>query len=85
MTIITPNAIAPAAARPAVRPGVTALQVTETLWRVTRPSGAVCGYVERAAGGVRFAARRMCASRRGFAPVGEFWSLEDALDALAAG
>lgn len=91
---------------PAVRPGMSVIQLHDSLWRVTRPSGEVLGYIERAieptveraheraverAGertvGVvvdrtadRYRAKRLLQRQRGFLPVGEFWSLDDAID-----
>ena len=68
--------------RPIVRSGVAAVQLHDDLWRITRPAGEVLGYVERTAtaAGSRFIAKRMLQRQRRFLPVGEFWSIDDALD-----
>jgi hypothetical protein len=52
------------------------------LWRVTRRSGEVLGYIESFAQGAdrRFRAKRMFSSRRPSMPLGEFWSMDDAID-----
>lgn len=72
----------PAAVRELVR-GVIRQQLNATLWRVTRPSGEVLGYVEDL-GNVRepFRAKRMLPDRRGFIAFGDFASLDDAIEAL---
>ena len=66
----------------ATRFGVAVIQLHDDLWRVTRSGGEVLGYVERtaSAAGQRFAAKRMLQRQRRFLPVGEFWSMDDALD-----
>lgn len=68
--------------RPGLAPTVTTVQVHDDLWRVTRPDGEVLGYVERSesAAGQRFTAKRMLQRQRRFLPIGEFWSIGDALD-----
>jgi hypothetical protein len=50
--------------------------------RVTRPSGDVLGYVEqfRVRAGLRFRAKRFIARQRRFVEMGEFWSMDDAVD-----
>jgi hypothetical protein len=65
-----------------IRSGITAVQLHDDLWRVTRPGGEVLGYVERSttAAGHRFQAKRMLLRQRRFLPVGEFWTLDDAMD-----
>ncbi|CAN5255937.1 hypothetical protein BH11ACT4_BH11ACT4_21280 [soil metagenome] len=62
--------------------GVAVIQLHDELWRVTRRNGEVLGYVERSttAAGHRFVAKRMLQRQRRFLPVGEFWSIDDALD-----
>ena len=56
------------------------------LWRVARTDGVVLGYVERITeeGGTRFRAKRMLLRAAGFSIVGEFWSADDAVEALRA-
>ena len=71
----------PVAAR---RPGVAFVQLNNGLWRITRPAGAVLGYVENLDSG-RFLAKRLASSGRAFLPVGEFWSFDDAVDCLRFG
>lgn len=67
---------------PLVRPGIAMLRVHEELWRLTRPDGDVLGYIERFADprGDRFRAKRLGALRRRFLILGEFWSIDDAID-----
>jgi hypothetical protein len=52
------------------------------LWRVTRRSGEVLGYIEGfdESGSARFRAKRMFSARRPSLPLGEFWSIDDAID-----
>ena len=59
---------------------------TDALWRVTRADGDVVGYVERyaEARGTRFRAKRMIVRQQRFVSVGEFWSMDDALDCFRA-
>ncbi len=71
----------PVAAR---RSGVNFVQLNNGLWRITRASGAVLGYVEQLGGG-RFAAKRLASSARTFVPVGEFRAFDDAVDCLRFG
>ena len=71
----------PVAAR---RPGVAFVQLNNGLWRITRPAGAVLGYVENLGSG-RFLAKRLASSGRAFLPVGEFRSFDDAVDCLRFG
>jgi len=67
-----------------VRPvvGVASVQLHDDLWRITRTNGEVLGYVEHAAtlAGSRFTAKRMVQRQRRFLPIGEFWSMDDALE-----
>lgn len=67
---------------PAIRPGLQLVQLHDALWRVTRPSGDVLGYVEQfpVRAGVRFRAKRFIARQRRFVEMGEFWSMDDAVD-----
>lgn len=64
------------------RTGVTTVQLGDDLWRVTRAGGEVLGYVERSTtpAGQRFLAKCMLQRQRRFLPVGEFWSVDDAMD-----
>ena len=85
MTILdfAPRTTSPdvAGLRPRV-PGVAVIPLHDDLWRVTRHDGEVLGYVERSASGsgVRFTAKRMLQRQRRFVAIGEFWTIDDALD-----
>jgi hypothetical protein len=72
-------------ARTTIRaPRVHAVQLHDELWRVTRPDGEVVGYIERFAEsrGIRFRAKRLIVRQQRFVPIGEFWSMDDALAVL---
>jgi hypothetical protein len=62
--------------------GIALVQLHNELWRVTRRSGEVLGYIESfdESGAPRFRAKRMFSSRRQSLPLGEFWSMDDAID-----
>lgn len=68
--------------RPVARPGLHLVPLNDELWRVTRPSGEVLGYVEqfRVRAGLRFRSKRFIARQRRFVEMGEFWSMDDAID-----
>lgn len=65
-----------------LRHGVATIQLHDDLWRVTRADGEVLGYVERhsTTAGSRFTAKRMLPRQRRFLPIGDFWTVDDALD-----
>ena len=65
-----------------LRAGVSTIQLGDDLWRITKTTGEVLGYVERVTtpAGHRFTAKRMLQRQRRFLPVGEFWSVDAALD-----
>jgi hypothetical protein len=65
-----------------LRTGIVTVELNDDLWRITKPDGEVLGYVHRwySASGVRFQAKRMLARQRRFLPLGDFWSIDDALD-----
>jgi hypothetical protein len=67
--------------------GVTAMQLNDALWRVTRPDGEVAGYVERftETRGVRYRAKRLIVRQQRFVAVGEFWSMDDAVECFRLG
>lgn len=67
------------------RPGLSMIQLHDELWRVTRTDGEVVGYVERFAvsEGLRYRAKRFLARQHRFVGVGEFWSIDDAVDCFA--
>jgi hypothetical protein len=62
--------------------GIAMVQLHDELWRVTRSGGEVLGYVESfiESGSKRFRAKRMLSSQRSSFPLGEFWSIDDAID-----
>jgi hypothetical protein len=63
---------------------IQAAQLHDDLWRVTRPDGEVVGYVERFAEsrGIRFRAKRLIVRHQRFVPIGEFWTMDDAMAVL---
>lgn len=67
--------------------GVAAMQLHDTLWRVTRPDGEVAGYIERfdEVRGIRYRAKRLIVRQQRFVSVGEFWSMDDALECFRIG
>jgi hypothetical protein len=53
------------------------------LWRVARRDGVVLGYVEHIDDeGVRYRAKRMLPRAAGFTIIGDFWTADQAVDAL---
>ena len=62
--------------------GITVIQLHDDLWRITRPSGEVLGYLERfiERGEFKFRAKRMLVRQQRFVAIGEFWRMDDALD-----
>jgi hypothetical protein len=62
--------------------GIALIQLHDQLWRVTRKSGEVLGYIESFAqdAEVRFKAKRMFSAGRPSMPLGEFWTIDDAID-----
>jgi hypothetical protein len=68
--------------RAATRLGVASIQLHDDLWRVTRTDGEVLGYIEQVstAAGSRYVAKRMLQRQRRFLPIGEFWTVDDAMD-----
>jgi len=67
---------------PLNRFGIALVQLHDQLWRVTRRTGEVLGYIESfdESGHQRFRAKRMFNSRRPSLPLGDFWSIDDAID-----
>ena len=67
---------------PSIRSGIITVKLNDDLWRITRPDGEVLGYVHRWQSGTnfRFQAKRMLQRQRRFLPLGDFWSIDDALD-----
>lgn len=65
-----------------IRSGIVTVELNDDLWRITRPDGEVLGYVHRwqSAAGARFQAKQMLQRQRRFLPLGDFWSIDDALD-----
>lgn len=72
---------------PLVRPGIALAQLHDELWRVTRPQGDVLGYIEqfRVREGLRFRAKRFMPRHRRFVVMGEFWSMDDAIECFRTG
>jgi hypothetical protein len=66
----------------ASRFGIVMVQLHDHLWRITRTSGEVLGYIESftESGDTRFRAKRMFSSARQSLSLGEFWSMDDAID-----
>lgn len=71
----------------ALQHGIAVVQLHEELWRVTRPDGDVLGYVEQLQerDGTRFRAKRLLVRQRRFVSIGEFWTMDDALDCFRVG
>ncbi len=71
---------------PTTRPhaGLELVALHGGLTRVLLRGGGVIGYVETIedSSGIRYQAKRMRRAAAGFAVVGEFWSADEALDAL---
>ena len=67
-----------------VRPGIVLTRLHNDLWRVTRPTGDVLGYVESlpTPAGERYRAKRLVARQGRFLVDGEFWSMNDAVECL---
>lgn len=67
-----------------LRNGVRLLPVGAGRWRVVTRNGVVAGHVEASGDGParRFRARRFHAATRAFRDVGEFWSVEEAVECL---
>jgi hypothetical protein len=70
-----------------IHPGLALIQLHDALWRVTRPSGEVLGYVEQIveSDGLRYRAKRLVIRQRRFVSIGEFWRMEDAVDCFRFG
>jgi hypothetical protein len=68
-------------------PGLALIQLHDTLWRVTRPSGEVLGYIEQLleSDGLRYRAKRLIVRQRRFISIGEFWRMDDAVDCFRFG
>lgn len=69
------------------QPGVTVIQLNDDLWRITRVTGEVLGYLERFIdrGDFRYRAKRMIVRQQRFVAIGEFWRMDDALDCFRIG
>ncbi len=67
---------------PTIRPGIAMIQLHDALWRITRLNGEVLGYIERLnePAGHRFRAKRLLPRQRRFLPIGDFWTIDDAID-----
>lgn len=66
--------------------GIRMTQLHDELWRITRPDGEVLGYVEQfpVREGLRFRAKQFFARQRRFVVMGEFWSIDDAIECFRA-
>ncbi|MGV8882526.1 MAG: hypothetical protein ACOH19_10250 [Rhodoglobus sp.] len=64
------------------RSSIGTVQLGNDLWRIVKADGAVIGYVERSetAAGSRYTAKRMLPRQRRFLPIGDFWTVDDALE-----
>jgi hypothetical protein len=71
----------------ALKPGLALVQLHDALWRVTRPTGEVLGYVEQIIerDGLRYRAKRLMVRQRRFVTIGEFWRMDDAVDCFRFG
>lgn len=82
MTLIA----SPTVATPALRTGapVRLMRASVALWRVVDRGGRVIGHLQAIpdARGTRVRARRFHPASRAFVDVGDFWSADDAVDAL---
>jgi hypothetical protein len=69
------------------RSAIRLQQVNDRLWRVTRATGEMLGYVESfdSSAGDRYRAKRYLLRARRFDVLGEFWRIDDATDALRFG
>jgi hypothetical protein len=67
--------------------GINLTQLHSELWRVTRPEGEVLGYIEQftVRDGQKFRAKRFLARQRRFIVMGEFWSVDDAIECFRIG
>lgn len=67
---------------PTIRPGIAMIQLHDALWRITRLNGEILGYIERLnePAGHRFRAKRLLPRQRRFLPIGDFWTIDDAID-----
>ncbi|MFB8386643.1 hypothetical protein ACFC3F_05815 [Microbacterium sp. NPDC055910] len=76
-----PVAVAPRPRRPTP---LRLASAAPALWRVLDPTGRVIGHVQarNSTGGTRYRARRFHVGSRAFRDLGDFWSIDDALDCL---
>jgi hypothetical protein len=75
-----------AATPPRLRTGtrLTLAPIAADRWRVLDPSGLIVGHIAARSdsGGTRYRARRYHPGSRAFVDLGEFWSIEDAVQCL---
>lgn len=64
--------------------GMSLVSVTPTLWRALERTGAIAGHVEllHTPEGERYRAKRFATARAAFVVLGEFWSMDEALECL---
>jgi hypothetical protein len=69
---------------PLERAGIALVKLRGDLWRMTRATGEVLGYVEQfpTSAGERFRAKRLLTRQGRFVVDGEFWSVNDAIECL---
>lgn len=62
--------------------GIAMTQVSPSLWRVSRAAGGLIGHIERLHGddGDRFVAKRLLPRGPRYLSLGEYWSIDDAID-----
>lgn len=66
----------------ATRVAPTVTPINQRLWRVSAPTGAILGHIERIddAAGEKFRARRLRAGLPSGVSIGEFWNVDDAAE-----
>ncbi|MBW9118728.1 hypothetical protein JNB63_01315 [Microbacterium trichothecenolyticum] len=71
----------------ASRRRVRLVAAAPSLWRVLEPGGRVIGHLQEIAqaGSIRFRARRYNPAAHAFRDLGDFWSVDDAVECLVFG
>ncbi|MBG6238329.1 hypothetical protein IWX78_001284 [Mycetocola sp. CAN_C7] len=64
--------------------GLRLVPVTSDLWRATIDDGRILGHIERRddPAGTTFIAKRLVPAQARFHTLGEFWTIDDAMDCL---
>lgn len=67
--------------------GIAMTQVNDTLWRVSKTSGGLVGHIEHhpSADGDRFMAKRLLPRDHRYLSLGEYWTIDDAVDCFRVG